>query len=93
MGYFGPAASAAVSGQVQSALGVFGVPDSPGWLQGISQFVSGISVSGPGGTAHGGRAGQQPGPVYNIRTATVEDAFTAALRKERERAAAKLSRF
>lgn len=42
---FGKAAGSAVSGQVSSLLGVLGVPDSPGWLQGISTFVSGISVS------------------------------------------------
>jgi hypothetical protein len=52
---FGKAATAAVGGQVSSALGVFGVPDSPGWLQGISKFVGGISVGGPpGGAAAGG---------------------------------------
>jgi TP901 family phage tail tape measure protein len=45
MAYFGKAASAAVGGQVSSLLGVFGVPDSPGWLQAASKFVSGISVS------------------------------------------------
>jgi hypothetical protein len=45
------------------------------------------------GNAHGTRAGQAPGPVYNIRTATVEDAYVQAQRKERERAASKLSRF
>lgn len=33
---FGNAAAAAVGGQVSSALGVLGVPDSPGWLKGIS---------------------------------------------------------
>lgn len=45
----GGAASAAIGGQVSSALGVFGVPDSPGWLQGISKFVGGISVSDKNG--------------------------------------------
>lgn len=45
----GNAVSSAVSGQVSSALGVFGVPDSPGWLQGISDFVGGISVSDKSG--------------------------------------------
>ncbi|WP_166906161.1 hypothetical protein [Mycobacterium sp. DL440] len=142
---FGEAASAAVSGQVSSALGVFGVPDSPGWLQGISTFVGGLSISdasgnkifgggstsgalggmgsllgntgqgdGYGGAApiaaapmvptrvpdtgnlHGSRAGQQPGPAgptYNIRTATVEDAFMQAQRQERVRLASKLDRY
>lgn len=35
---------------------------------------------------HGSRAGQQPGPAgptYNIRTATVEDAFMQAQRQEK----------
>lgn len=44
---FGSVASAAISGQVSSALGAFGIPDSPHWLQGISQFVGGIKVGGP----------------------------------------------
>ncbi|MEV5360575.1 phage tail tape measure protein [Micrococcus luteus] len=36
-------------GQLGSALDVFGVPDSPGWLQGLSTFVGGISIGGGGG--------------------------------------------
>lgn len=48
---FGQAAGAAVSGQVSSALDVFGVPGAPGWLQGISKFVGGISVGSGGGGA------------------------------------------
>lgn len=109
MAYFGPAASAAVSGQVASALDVFGIGDSPGWLQGISKLVSGIQISGPSGAAtptsaapltfgapdlsgvRGSGASQQTGPVYNIRTATVEDAFLQARRKEDQRMSAKLS--
>lgn len=55
---FGNAAAAAVGGQVSSALGVLGVPDSPGWLKGISQFVSGISV---GGSGSGGGLGASDG--------------------------------
>ncbi len=127
---FGNAAGAAVGGQVQSALGVLGAGDSPGWLQGIGKLVSGISVSGKDGrkifgggsvgsmfegshsaapinaasqqAAAGGVAvngvgsGQKPGPPganYYIRTATVEDAFLVAQRKENELNAAKLSRF
>ncbi|WP_078290666.1 phage tail protein [Mycobacterium sp. D16R24] len=50
---FGNAAAAAVGGQVSSALGVLGVGDSPGWLKGISQFVSGISVGGGSGGGPG----------------------------------------
>ncbi|MGA5542698.1 hypothetical protein ACPCIR_12670 [Mycobacterium sp. NPDC051198] len=143
LGEFGKAAGSAVSGQVSSALGVLGVPDSPGWLQGISKFVGGLSISdasgnkifdggstsgalggmgsllgntsqgdGYGGAApiaaaptvptqvpgnlHGSRAGQQPGPAgptYNIRTATVEDAFMQAQRQEKVRLASKLDRY
>lgn len=50
---FGNAAAAAVEGQVSSALGVFGVGDSPGWLKGISKFVSGISIGGGSGAGPG----------------------------------------
>lgn len=135
---FGDAAATAIGGQVSSALGVFGIPDSPGWLQGASQLLSGISVSGQDGTPifdggsifgggggggipsiasliptaatpsitgapptdtagdmHGTRAGQPAGPqvVYNIAARDTEDAFVKAQRVERERSAAKLSRF
>jgi hypothetical protein len=48
---FGKAAGSAVSGQVDSLLGVFGVPGTPGWLKGISQLVGGISIGGHGGSA------------------------------------------
>ncbi|MFA4084244.1 phage tail protein [Mycobacteroides salmoniphilum] len=54
---FGNAAAAAVGGQVSSALGVLGVGDSPGWLKGISQFVSGISVGGGSGGGPGASDG------------------------------------
>jgi hypothetical protein len=112
--YFPKAASAAVGGQIESALGVFGVNGSPGWLKGISQLIGGISIGGGGqsatplaanptgtgtpppddpGNMHGGRAGQQPGTTYNITARDTEDAFIKAQRLERERAAAKLSRF
>lgn len=47
--YFPKAAAAAVGDQVSSALGVLGVPDSPGWLQGISKLIGGISVSDSNG--------------------------------------------
>lgn len=128
---FGNAAAAAVSGQVSSALGVLGVPDSPGWLKGISQFVSGISVGGggsggglgtsdgagigrfggaapisasaavpapaalPAGAAHGGRAGQQPGPVFNTTISAFDTTDAVAMwdRKKNEIAAAKLDRY
>lgn len=128
---FGNAAAAAVGGQVSSALGVLGVPDSPGWLKGISQFVSGISVGGggsggglgasdgagigrfggaapisasaavpapaalPAGTAHGGRAGQQPGPTFNttISAFDTSDAVSMMRRQQDEITAAKLGRW
>ena len=45
----GNAASAAIGGQVSSALGALGIGDSPGWLKGISTFVNGISVSDSSG--------------------------------------------
>jgi hypothetical protein len=112
---FGKAAGSAVSGQVDSLLGVLGVNGSPGWLKAASMLVSGIKVGGgspaaplsatptisgtppPGdpGNMHGSRAGQQPGPqtVYNITARDTEDAFIRAQRLEREKAAAKLSRF
>jgi hypothetical protein len=49
---FGDAAGAAVSGQVASAMGVFGAGDAPGWLKGISTLVGGIKIGG--GTLGGG---------------------------------------
>lgn len=132
LGDLGAAAGSFVDGQISSALGVFGIGESPGWLKGISTLVSGFGISGkngsiggsPGagaalsgqgagasaaplaaqtigtptsaalGSVHGGSGGQ-PGPVtnYNIRTATVEDSFLQSQRIEKERAAARLSRF
>lgn len=53
----GNAAGSAVTGQVQSALGVFGVNDSPGWLQGISKFVGGLSISDASGNKIFGGSG------------------------------------
>ena len=67
---FSEAGGAAVSGQVSSALGVLGVGDSPGWLKGISSFVSGIKVGGGGG---GGPLGGDASPV-----SAVTPAFSAA---------------
>jgi hypothetical protein len=109
---FAEAGAAAVSGQVASALNVFGIPDAPPFLQAISHFVGGIKVGRTGGSAApvsatpiirgapdvGGMAGAtngRPASVtnYNIRTALTEDAFIAAQRKERERAAARTMRW
>ncbi|MFV8181915.1 phage tail protein [Mycobacteroides chelonae] len=67
---FGNAAAAAVGGQVSSALGVLGVPDSPGWLKGISQFVSGISVGGGGSGGGLGGAPEGAGPGSRFGGAT-----------------------
>lgn len=134
-GDIGSAVGELAAGQVSSALGVFGVNDSPGWLKGISTFVGGLSISDkngkkvfdgsniggtlggagslfggaaptpppapapaalPGGSVHGAQPGQRPGPAgptYNIRTATVEDAFTLAQQQEKVRLASKLDRY
>lgn len=67
---FGNAAAAAVGGQVSSALGVLGVPDSPGWLKGISQFVSGISIGGGGSGGGLGGAPEGAGPGARFGGAT-----------------------
>jgi hypothetical protein len=55
LGMFGKAAGSAVSGQVSSALGVFGVNDSPGWLKAATQLVGGLKVGGhdPSGVSDG----------------------------------------
>lgn len=130
---FGKAGGSAIGGQISSALGVFGVGDSPGWLQAASKLIGGVKVGGhdpsgvsdgsmfdgsnlfgsgrsaapvsatstskgtppPDDAVHGARAGQAPGPqtVYNIRTATVEDAFLQAQRKQDVRTRSKLDRF
>lgn len=62
----------------------------------LSASSTGVATLPPAnGTAHGGRAGQQPGPgvVYNITARDTEDAFVRTQRVERERAAARLQRF
>lgn len=60
---FGSAIGQFFDGQIGSALGVLGVPSSPGWLQGLSQFVGGISIGGNGG---GGGAGSAIGGVGSL---------------------------
>lgn len=76
---FGNAAAAAVGGQVSSALGVLGVGDSPGWLKGISEFVSGISIGGGGGSGGGlGGAPEGAGPGARFGGATPIAASAAA---------------
>lgn len=59
-----------------------------------STISSAPSAASALSTVHAG-SGAQPGPgvTYNIRTATVEDAFVRSTRLEKERAASKLSRF
>lgn len=49
LGDLGSAAGSLIDGQVGSALSVFGVGDSPGWLKGISTLVSGMSIKQSGG--------------------------------------------
>ena len=49
LGDLGSAAGSLIDGQVGSAMSVFGVNDSPGWLKGISSLVSGMSISKGGG--------------------------------------------
>jgi phage-related minor tail protein len=44
-GWFGFAAEKLVGGQVASLLGVLGIPDNPGWLQGLSSFMGGLKVT------------------------------------------------
>lgn len=54
---FGSAIGQFFDGQISSALGVLGVNQSPGWLQGISKLVGGISIGGgDGGGIFGGAA-------------------------------------
>lgn len=127
LGNLGAAAGSFIDGQVSSALSVFGVPSTPGWLKGISQLIGGISIgggSGPGaalpiaanqqpatavgdvvnragpgfsvnesGNMNGNNGNQAPGVTYNITARDTEDAFIKAQRLEKEKAAAKLSRF
>jgi len=74
LGKLGEAAGSFVDGQVGSLLDVFGVPDSPGWLKGISQLIGGISIGGgsaaplsatPNGT--GVPAPDDPGNMHGSR--------------------------
>lgn len=46
---FGPALGEFAGGQVKSALGVFGVNDSPGWLQAGAKLLSGIKIGDSAG--------------------------------------------
>ena len=62
--YFPEAGSAAVTGQVSSALGAFGINDSPGWLKGISELVGSVKIgSGGAGGGEGGPIGSDMAPV------------------------------
>lgn len=51
LGSLGSAAGSFIDGQVSSALDVFGVPSTPGWLKAASTLISGISIGGGGGGA------------------------------------------
>lgn len=51
LGQLGSAAGSVIDGQVSSALNLFGVPGSPGWLKGISTLIGGIRIGGGGGSA------------------------------------------
>lgn len=77
LGDLGSAAGSLVDGQVSSALSVFGVGDSPGWLKGISTLVSGISI---GGKTDGGPFGGGDGaaPVSATSLAGAAPAAAAA---------------
>jgi hypothetical protein len=121
---FGSAIGEFAGGQIGSLLDVFGVGDSPPFLQAASKLISGISVSDssgnslfdggnmfggasplaasqggsgmppmPAGDMHGTQAGQPAGPVYNIQAGTTEDALLRVQRLEKEKSAAKLSRY
>lgn len=71
LGDLGSAAGSLIDGQVSSALSVFGVNGSPGWLKGVSQFVSGIKIGG--GSGGGGPLGGDVSPA-----AAVSPALSAA---------------
>jgi hypothetical protein len=94
----GSAAGAAIEGQVASALDVFGIGDSPGWLKGLGQLASGIKVGGDSvapiaarpsaatapsmNTLHGG-SGAQPGPGV-VYNIAVRDTEDAFIRAQQQ---------
>jgi hypothetical protein len=100
LGLFGDAASAAIEGQVGSALGVFGVNDSPGWLKGLGQLASGITMGGDSvaplsaspaaatapslSSIHSG-SGMQPGPQV-VYNIQARDAEDALARSKQQEA-------
>lgn len=59
LGKLASSAGSLIDGQVSSALDVFGIPGSPGWLQGISTLVGGIKIGG-GSSASPLAASQKP---------------------------------
>lgn len=59
----------------------------------LPSLGGGWSEGGDPGNMHGARAGQAPGPTYNITARDTEDAFVKAQRIEREKSLTKLSRF
>ena len=74
----GALAGTAVSGQVASALDVFGVGDSPGFLKAASKLVGGISIGGPTG---GGApdAAAAPAAAAVPHAAAIPDAAAGAM--------------
>lgn len=73
LGELGSAAGSLIDGQVSSALSVFGVNGSPGWLKGISTFVGGMNFGGGQG------AGAAVAPAAAAVTSGATQAANAAL--------------
>lgn len=80
---------------ISTLIGGISIGTSGGSASPLSATPTATGTTPPddAGNMHGGRAGQQPGPTYNITARDTEDAFIRAQRQERERAAAKLSRY
>jgi phage-related minor tail protein len=78
---------------VQFGMGLGGVDVSAAAPLAAAPSIGAAAL--PPDDVHGSRAGQAPGPqtVYNIQTATVEDAFLAAQRKANEQRLSKVARY
>jgi hypothetical protein len=74
-------------------LGSFGSGASAAPLAATPSATGALPPPDNAGDVHGTRSGQQPGPTYIINARDTEDSFVRAQRVEREKAAAKLSRF
>jgi len=67
LGNLGAAAGSFIDGQVSSALSLFGVPSTPGWLKGISTLIGGISIgAGGGGPGAALPIAAAPGPASAV---------------------------